>query len=60
MSVRRPLHFAVVQQNHANQSDTKRPDAGHDAARLILRGKPQLQPARPSGGYGENRERDVA
>src|SRR5260370_1622101 len=53
-------HFAIVQQDNADQSDTKRPEAAHYVSRLIFGGKAHFQPARPSRGYSQYRERDVA
>ena len=53
-------HFAVVQQDYSDERDAKRPEAGHYVSGLILGRQAQLEPARPSGGYGQNRKRDVA
>src|SRR5205085_848428 len=53
-------HFAIVQQDNTDQCNTKWPEAGQDVSRLILGGQAKFQPARPSRGHSQNRERNVA
>ena len=53
-------HFAIIQEDDADQHDAPGPDAGECASCVIFRGEAELEPARPPGGNSENRERDVA
>lgn len=53
------LHFAIIQQENADQRDTYRPQPREPSARAIFHGKAKLQPTRPARHNRENRQRDV-
>src|SRR5467141_1485594 len=54
------LHFVIVQQHSADQRNAHRPEPAHGISCRILRGKAQLQPARPPRCHRQNCQRDVA